>query len=226
MTVRTLQCFLVQALDMNILQSIVDGEHENRLGQWQQREELRREASEMLNDFREQIRLEKEKEEEVDAMFQSVVSPCDLERERETEWIFVRREEAAKEWSRREQQWQREKEAREKLMRQVIREREEQVMHKLQALHIEQEQNKEETRMLIDDMQQTRMVDLAQQQRLIEQKEHKQRDLKKQVTFSPCLFSHLFCFRSPWPKKNVFDLKWNHAKKIFSNENRRNNSIN
>ena len=83
MTVRTLQCFLVQALDMNILQSIVDGEHENRLGQWQQREELRREASEMLNDFREQIRLEKEKEEEVDAMFQSVVSPCDLERERE-----------------------------------------------------------------------------------------------------------------------------------------------
>ena len=65
---------------MNILQAIVDGEQENRMDQWQQREELRREALQMLNEFREQIRLEKEKEEDVDAMFQCVVSSSsDLE---------------------------------------------------------------------------------------------------------------------------------------------------
>lgn len=57
---------------MKILASIARVAEEDRLEQSEQREQLRRDALHMLKEFQEQMRIEKEKEQELDAMFQSV----------------------------------------------------------------------------------------------------------------------------------------------------------
>lgn len=55
---------------MEILASIARADEEDRIEQNEQREQLRRDALNMLRQFQEQMRVEKEKEQELDAMFQ------------------------------------------------------------------------------------------------------------------------------------------------------------
>ena len=55
---------------MQILASIARADEESRAEQSEQREQLRREALNMLRQFQDQMRIEKEKEQELDAMFQ------------------------------------------------------------------------------------------------------------------------------------------------------------
>ena len=55
---------------MKILVSIARADDESRAEQSEQREQLRRDALHMLRDFQEQMKVEKEKELELDAMFQ------------------------------------------------------------------------------------------------------------------------------------------------------------
>ncbi|CAF1091613.1 unnamed protein product [Rotaria sp. Silwood1] len=148
-------------LDMKILASIAQTDEETRIEQSEQREQLRRDALHMLKQFQQQMKLEKEKEQELDAMFQ---------------------EEAAKEWARREQEWDREKELREKLMRQVMDERQEQVMGKLQALKEQQRETYERRRALIEDMEQARKYDLIEKQKQMKEREEKKQDLQKQIS--------------------------------------------
>ncbi|CAF3456384.1 unnamed protein product [Rotaria sp. Silwood1] len=148
-------------LDMKILASIAQTDEETRIEQSEQREQLRRDALHMLKQFQQQMKLEKEKEQELDAMFQ---------------------EEAAKEWARREQEWDREKELREKLMRQVMDERQEQVMGKLQALKEQQRETYERRRALIQDMEQARKYDLIEKQKQMKEREEKKQDLQKQIS--------------------------------------------
>jgi hypothetical protein len=57
---------------MKILSSIAHADEETRIEQSEQREQLRRDALHMLKQFQQQMRLEKEKEQELDAMFQLV----------------------------------------------------------------------------------------------------------------------------------------------------------
>ncbi len=59
-----------QELDIKILTSIAHADKESRLEQSEQREQLRREALNMLKEFQQQMKLEKEKEQELDAMYQ------------------------------------------------------------------------------------------------------------------------------------------------------------
>lgn len=55
---------------MKILVSIARADEQSRVEQSEQREQLRRDALHMLRDFQEQMKVEKEKELELDAMFQ------------------------------------------------------------------------------------------------------------------------------------------------------------
>ncbi|CAF1279504.1 unnamed protein product [Adineta steineri] len=148
-------------LDMKILSSIAHADEESRIEQSEQREQLRRDALHMLQQFQQQMKLEKEKEQELDSMFQ---------------------EEAAKQWARREQEWEHEKELREKLMRQVMDERQEQVMEKLNALKEQQQETYEKRQALIAEMEQARKYDLIEKQKQIKEREDKKQDLQRQVS--------------------------------------------
>jgi hypothetical protein len=91
------------------------------------------------------------------------------------------REEAAKQWARREQEWDREKDLREKLMRQVMDERQEQVMEKLQALKEQQHETYERQRALLADMEQARKYNLMEKEKQAREREEKKQDLQRQV---------------------------------------------
>lgn len=68
-------------------------------------------------------------------------------------------------------------------MRQVMDERHEQVMEKLQALKEQQQETYERQRALITDMEQARKYDLIEKQKQIKEKEDKKQDLQRQVMF-------------------------------------------
>ncbi len=131
--------------------------------QSEQREELKRNALNILKQFQQQIKLEKEKENEIDDIYQWVFPNKEI-------FIFIllfKREEAAKQWSRREQQWNHDKESREKLMHQLLDERQEQINEKLQALKEQQKEIDERQRILIDDIEQARKYDLIEKQKQV-----------------------------------------------------------
>ena len=98
--------------------------------------------------------------------------------------FFFEREEAAKQWARREQEWDREKDLREKLMRQVMDERQEQVMEKLQALKEQQQETYERQRALLADMEQARKYNLIEKEKQAREREEKKQDLQRQVRLS------------------------------------------
>lgn len=93
------------------------------------------------------------------------------------------REEAAKQWARREQEWDREKDLREKLMRQVLDEREQQVMDKLQALKEQQQETLERRQALLADMEQARKYDLIEKEKQNRERHERKRDIQRQVLF-------------------------------------------
>jgi N12 class adenine-specific DNA methylase len=81
--------------------------------------------------------------------------------------LLFEREEAAKQWSRREQEWNHDKESREKLMHQLLNERQKQINEKLQTLKEQQKENYERQRILIDDIEQARKYDLIEKQKQV-----------------------------------------------------------
>ncbi|CAF4668691.1 unnamed protein product [Rotaria sp. Silwood1] len=145
-------------LDMKILASIAHVDKETCLEQSEQRESLRRNAFKMLKQFQQQMKLEKDKEQELDGMFP---------------------EEITKQWFRREQEWNREKELREKLIHQILDERQKQIMDKLHTLKEQKQEIYERRRALIDDMQQARKYDLIEKQK---QAKEKNQDSSRQIS--------------------------------------------
>jgi hypothetical protein len=66
-------------------------------------------------------------------------------------------------------------------MRQVMDERQEQVMDKLQALKEQQQETYERQRALVADMEQARKYDVIEKQKQIRERDEKKQDLQKQV---------------------------------------------
>jgi hypothetical protein len=66
-------------------------------------------------------------------------------------------------------------------MHEVMNERQEQVMEKLQLLKQQQQETYERQRALIDDMEQARKYNLIEKQKQAKEKEEKKQDLQKQV---------------------------------------------
>jgi hypothetical protein len=67
-------------------------------------------------------------------------------------------------------------------MRQVMDERHEQVMEKLQALKEQQRETYERQQALIADMEQARKYDLIEKQKQAKEREEKKQDLQKQIS--------------------------------------------
>jgi len=74
-------------------------------------------------------------------------------------------------------------------MRQVLDERQEQVMGKLRALKEQQQETYERQQALLDDMEQARQYDLIEKQKQARQREEKKQDLQRQVS----AFCFVFC---------------------------------
>jgi hypothetical protein len=66
-------------------------------------------------------------------------------------------------------------------MRQVMDQRQEEIMEKLQALKQRQEEIYQRQQTLIDDMEQARKYNLIEKQKQAKEKEDKKQDLQKQV---------------------------------------------
>ena len=73
-------------------------------------------------------------------------------------------------------------------MRQVMDERQEQVMEKLQALKEQQQETYERQQALVADMEQARKYDLYEKQRQAKEREEKKQDFQRQVKIKLCFF--------------------------------------
>lgn len=118
-------------------------------------------AENMIQVLHQQLRLEKEREAELESMFQ---------------------DEAAKEWDKRNMEWDRERLARENLMKQVLNERNEQMNYKLNFLQqqkIESLQRREE---LVKDMEKTQKLSIIEREKSARIKQERKEDIESQLT--------------------------------------------
>ena len=118
-------------------------------------------AENMIQVLNQQLRLEKEREAELESMFQ---------------------DEAAKEWDKRNMEWDRERLARENLMKQVLNERNEQMNYKLNFLQqqkIESLQRREE---LVKDMEKTQKLAIIEREKSAQIKQERKEDIESQLT--------------------------------------------
>jgi trichoplein keratin filament-binding protein len=118
-------------------------------------------AENMIQVLHQQLRLEKEREAELESMFQ---------------------DEAAKEWDKRNMEWDRERLARENLMKQVLNERNEQMSYKLNFLQqqkIESLQRREE---LVKDMEKTQKLSIIEREKSARIKQERKEDIESQLT--------------------------------------------
>ncbi|CAF1183008.1 unnamed protein product [Adineta ricciae] len=131
-------------MDIDILTSIVHPEYESRLEQFDEQKQLKENVSNVLQQFQQQMRVEKNKEKEVDDMYP---------------------EDAAKQWSRYDQQWNDEQKTRMKLLRPILTERQNQLIKQLHLFKEKQKEIYEKQRTLIEEMEQARKYDLIEKQK-------------------------------------------------------------
>ncbi|CAF2520230.1 unnamed protein product [Rotaria sp. Silwood2] len=148
--------------DIKILESIGDVNNKNCFEQSVKEETIKENAFKMLKEFKQKMILEKDKEKEVDGMFP---------------------EEIAKQWYSWEQEWNRDKELRDKLIHQILNQRQKQIIEKLEKLKEQQQYIYERQRTLINDMQQARKYDIIEKQKQIKEREEIKQDSSRQISF-------------------------------------------
>jgi trichoplein keratin filament-binding protein len=119
-----------------------------------------------------------------------------LEKAREAELDMLFREEASRQWQKREAEWQREKLARERLMREVLNERQEQIRGKMEDLRIQQAESLEQREELLHDLELTNQMTARESQRRAEDKALRKQELEVQVRKWTSMFNvHFWCPR-------------------------------
>ena len=126
-------------LDLKILQLINETQDKQKHLESAKRLQAKADAEHMLQILNQQLRLEKQREAELDSMFQ---------------------DEAAKEWEKRNNEWKRESLAREQLMKQVLDERQKQIDEKFYILAEKKRESLEKREELIRDMERTQLLAL------------------------------------------------------------------
>jgi hypothetical protein len=92
-------------------------------------------------------------------------------------------------------------------MRQVMDERQEQMMEKLQALKEQQQETYQRQRALLADMEQARKYNLIEKEKQAREREEKKQDLQRQVEILVFEFmKKIFCCRSRLFNKNEHNL--------------------
>lgn len=118
-------------------------------------------AENMIQVLNQQLRLEKEREAELESMFQ---------------------DEAAKEWDKRNMEWDRERLARENLMKQVLNERNEQMNYKLNFLQQQKLESLQRREELVKDMEKTQKLAIKEREKSAQIKQERKEDIESQLT--------------------------------------------
>lgn len=148
-------------LDLRILQMIADTQDKQKHLEMEKRLKAKADAEHMIQVLNQQLRLEKEREAELESMFQ---------------------DEAAKEWDRRNSEWERERQARENLMKQVLNERQQQMNFKLNLLQQKKAESLQRREELVRDMEKTQALAIKEREKSARMKEEVKRDIESQIT--------------------------------------------
>lgn len=146
--------------DLKILSEIAQVQIEQKNIENEKRLKAKADAEYMIRVFNEQLRLEKEREAELDAMFQ---------------------DEAQREWDKRNAEWEKERAARERLMNQVLAERRYQIEEKFIVIEQKKNESLEKREELIRDMEITREMAMREKEKMEQAKVERKFELENQV---------------------------------------------
>ncbi|XP_060076042.1 trichoplein keratin filament-binding protein-like [Ylistrum balloti] len=147
-------------LDKKILNSLIEQEHELEHIQTARREKAKADAEWMRQVIEDQIRLEKTREAELEMLYQ---------------------DEAARMWQKRDAEWEREKKARERLMQEVLDDRQQQIELRIEENREQQELSLKHREQLLREMEVANQMTHREQKQAEAQKEAFKLDLKEQM---------------------------------------------
>lgn len=148
-------------MDRKILESLAAKEEEEGRIKTARKEKARADASWMKQVVEEQIRLEKAREAELDMLY---------------------RDEAARQWQKREAEWERERVARERLMAEVLGDRQIQIKNKMEENRRLQEESLQRREELLREMEVGQQLSRREQEEEERRKEETRRELGGQIT--------------------------------------------
>eukprot|EP00731_Ephydatia_muelleri_P023219 Em0015g802a len=148
-------------LDLKILEDLAEKEREQQELQTARRMKARDDMEEMRKLVEQQLKLEKEKEAEMDVLYQ---------------------EEAARMWEKREAEWRRETSARQKLMNEVLQEREQQIEDRLDVAKSKQLETIQLREELLREMEIFSKMEAESKTRREQRERERQEELQAQIT--------------------------------------------
>ncbi|NWR80506.1 TCHP protein, partial [Centropus unirufus] len=148
-------------MDKGILSRLLEREEEEQQRQSARRERAVADAAWMKQVLEEQLQLEKEREEELQTLF---------------------REEARKVWEKREEEWEREKRARDRLMNEVLAGRERQIQEKMELNRRAQEDSIKHREQLIKELEEAKELTRREKEQEEELKVARRQELEAQLT--------------------------------------------
>lgn len=148
-------------LDRKILEALAEKEEELKKVQTARREKAKADASWMKKVIEEQIRVEKAREAELDLLYQ---------------------DEAARMWQKREAEWEKERRARERLMKEVLEARNEQIGERIEEVKARQEESIRHREQLLRELDIANQLTKRDQEKLEAEREQLKEDLKQQMT--------------------------------------------
>ncbi|KAM4576031.1 trichoplein keratin filament-binding protein isoform 1-T2 [Odontesthes bonariensis] len=146
--------------DRKILSALVEGEQEDRRLETARRERAVADAAWMKRVIEEQL---------------------ELEREREAEFDILHREEAQRVWEKREAQWEKERKARERLMREVLAGRQQQLELKILKNREAQEESLKRREELIQELELERKLRCQEKEQEEGRRTSRMQEIKAQV---------------------------------------------
>ncbi|XP_015733573.1 trichoplein keratin filament-binding protein [Coturnix japonica] len=147
--------------DRQILLAILEKEEEDQRHKAEKRERAVADAAWMRNVIEEQLQLEKEREAELQVIY---------------------REEARKMWEKREEQWAKEKMARDRLMNEVLAGRQRQIQEKMELNRQAQEESIKYREQLIKELEEAKELTRREKEQEKERKIAHRQDLEAQMT--------------------------------------------
>lgn len=148
------------ALDMKILQQLLQESDNEAMGQLQRKRELNKEMHIYHEYLAKQKKEEEDREKELDALIQAEVE---------------------KQWARRLEQWKQEKAARRKLMQDVLNTRKKQIEEKLLKMSEERREAEEERKRILANIEEHRLLEVEQQAEMKRIKVEHQNGLLRQI---------------------------------------------
>ncbi|NWW48071.1 TCHP protein, partial [Pedionomus torquatus] len=147
-------------IDRQILLAILEKEDEDQRRLSARREKAIADVAWMKRVLEEQLQLEKEREAELQVLFS---------------------EEAKKVWEKREEEWEREKKARDRLMNEVLAGRQRQIQEKMELNRQAQEESIKYREQLIKELEEAKELSRREKEREEEQKTSRRQELEAQV---------------------------------------------